>query len=408
VDDEVRGRTFAFLQSAARVVLVLVLAAGPALAAPIGTHRWRLSKHLVLTYNGAAWVFLLGGVLALVMGVTSFRQMDDKRGTPLLAELRAAWRAPSDEGRQGQGGREYPGLFVAFEGGDGSGKSTQARLLAEWLEHDQGHEVLLTREPGATAVGRQLRELLLGHTNELGPRAEALLFAADRAHHVHSLVRPGLQRGAIVITDRYSDSSVAYQGAGRELDGDDIARVSRWATDGLVPDLTVLLDLPIEIQRVRMAADASRRGTDRMESLPDDFHERVRQRFLDLARRDPHRYLVLDASEPREQIQLAIRRRVRDLAPISQRRRAELAARLVGEEDQRKRRAAAEAEVLRLDAALRGRSRDEARARQEAMRRAREDAERQLQEETRPKDSVAVDERARPDADVDVDVEGWS
>jgi dTMP kinase len=396
VDDEVRGRTFAFLQSAARVVLVLVLAAGPALAAPIGTHRWRLAKHVVLSYNGAAWVFLLAGVLAVAMGVTSFRQMDDKRGVPLLAELRAAWRAAPEEALPPGPGRGFPGLFLAFEGGDGSGKSTQARMLATWLERDQGHQVVLTREPGATPVGSRLRELLLGHGTELGPRAEALLFAADRAHHVHSVVRPALADGAIVITDRYSDSSVAYQGAGRELDGDDVARLSRWATDGLVPDLTVLLDLPIEIQRVRRAADGDRAGADRLESLPDDFHERVRQRFLDLARRDPNRYLVLDASEPREAIQEAIRRRVRDLAPISDSRRAELAARLAAEEDQRRRRAAAEAEVLRLDAALRGRSRDEARARQEAMRRAREDAERQLRDEARPLDGVVVDELPRP------------
>jgi len=381
VDDEVRGRTFGFLQSSARVVLVLVLAAGPAIAAPIGTHRLVISGGVSLQYNGAAWVFLLAGVLAVVMGMSAFRQMDDRRGISLRSDLRAVLRAPSDEGVFTRRSRDYPGLFVAFEGGDGSGKSTQARLLAEWLRADQAHDVVLTREPGATPVGARLRELLLGHGTDVGPRAEALLFAADRAHHVDSLVRPALARGEIVITDRYADSSIAYQGAGRDLDGDDVARLSRWATDGLVPDLTVLLDLAPEIQRVRRAADTRRGEDDRLESLPEDFHDRVRQRFLDLARRDPHRYLVLDASEPREELQFAIRRRVRDLVPISERRRGELAARLASEEDVRRRRASAEAEVLRLDANLRGRSRDEARARQEELRAAREEAERQVRDE---------------------------
>ena len=384
VDDDVRGRTFAFVQSSARVVLVLVLAAGPALAAPVGTHRLQLSEHHALTYSGAAGVFLLAGVLAVVMGVTALRQMDDRRGISLVADLRAAWRTPRavEEGGAGITGRRVlPGVFIAFEGGDGAGKSTQARLLSQWLADEQGHDVVLTREPGGTPVGLELRRLLLDHGTELGPRAEALLFAADRADHVDALVRPALARGEIVVTDRYSDSSIAYQGAGRDLDGDDVARLSRWATDGLVPDLTVLLDLPIEIQRVRRAGDGERSGDDRMEALSEGLHERVRQRFLDLARRDPHRYLVLDASEPRDELQEAIRRRVRDLAPISARRRAELATRLAEEEDARRRRAAAEAEVLRLDAKLRGRTRDEARSRQEAMRRAREEAEQHVRDE---------------------------
>ena len=143
------------------------------------------------------------------------------------------------------------------------------------------------------------------------------------------MIRPALERGAIVVTDRYVDSSIAYQGAGRDLDADDVARLSRWATDGLVPDLTVLLDLPPEISRVRTGRrPATAAGDDRLESLPDDFHERVRERFLDLARREPHRYLVLDASDPREQLQEAIRRRVRDLVPISAARRADLESRL--------------------------------------------------------------------------------
>jgi len=374
VDDEVRGRTFGFLQSAARIVLVLVLAAGPALAAPIGTHDLRITQRIVLQYNGSAWVFLLAGVLAIVLGRAAYRQMDDRPGVPLLADLRSAWNPPAGDeevapGFPGAAGRGYPGLFIAFEGGDGSGKSTQADLLATWLAEDQGHDVVLTREPGATQVGLQLRQLLLGHKTELGPRAEALLFAADRAHHVATVVRPALERGDVVVTDRYIDSSIAYQGAGRELQADDIARMSRWATEGLRPDLVVLLDLPIEIQRVRRKA--ARAADDRMEALDDAFHQRVRERFLDLARRDPRRYLVADASEPRDAIQDVIRRRVRDLAPISQRRRGELQARLDEEETARQRRAAAEVEVRALDAALRARQKATTQARDAARDQAR-------------------------------------
>lgn len=381
VDNEVRGRTFAFLQSAARVVLVLVLALGPALAAPIGAHSWRITDDITISYSGAAWVFLLAGLLALSMGFTSYRQMDDRVGTSLRADLRHAWAAYRDTRLPSMEERYYPGYLIAFEGGDGAGKSTQAQLLIEWLRQDQGHEVVPTFEPGATELGVRLREMLLGQGREVGARAETLLFAADRAHHVDRLVRPAMARGDVVVTDRFVDSSIAYQGAGRDLDADEVARLSRWATGGLVPDLTVLLDLPPEISRVRRAADTRRAGEDRMESLPEEFHERVRQRFLDLARREPHRYLVLDGSDPREQVQEAIRRRVRDLVPISPRRRADLEVKLTEEERTRQRRADAESEVRRLDAELRGRSRDEARARLEERRRVREEVEEQLRRE---------------------------
>ena len=385
VEDAVRGRTFAFVQSAARVVLVLVLAAGPAIAAGVGTHAWQVSSGVRLTYNGAAWVFAGAGLLAILMGVIAYRQMDDRRGISLAADLRRSWHPQAELARVPE--RAHPGWFIAFEGGDGSGKSTQARQLADWLRDDQLHEVVLTREPGATPLGVRLRELLLeaaggdgagGGSSGVSPRAEALLFAADRAHHVAALVRPALERGEIVVTDRYIDSSIAYQGAGRVLDAEEIARISQWATAGLVPDLTVLLDVPLEIARVRRANDVSRAGDDRLEGAGEQFHERVRQGFIELARRDPHRYLVLDASDPREVIQAQIRRRLRDLVPVSAARRAELAARLVAEQDARTRRAQAEAEVLRLDAELRGRTRDEARERQEARRRALEEAQRQL------------------------------
>jgi dTMP kinase len=380
VDDSVRGRTFSFIASAARIVLITVLAAGPALAALIGRHTIDFTDSRRLTYNGAAFVFLLAAILVITLGVSAYRQMDDRPGVRLAHDFRQIWSDRRSQPAQ-PARRTYPGVFVAFEGGDGTGKSTQARLLAEWLREDQGHDVVLTREPGATPTGVRLREVLLGHGSQLSSRAEALLFAADRADHVSSLVRPALETGAVVVTDRYIDSSVAYQGAGRDLDGDEVARISRWATDGLVPDLTVLLDVDPVISKARRARDQARDGEDKLESLPDDFHARVRSRFMDLARREPHRYLIVDAGLSVDEIQALVRRRVRDVLPISARRRAQLKERLTEEEQGRERRAAAEAEVLRMDADLRAKRIGEARQREESRRRARDEAERQLQEE---------------------------
>jgi dTMP kinase len=187
-------------------------------------------------------------------------------------------------------------LFVAFEGGEGSGKSSQIRLLAESLRAE-GRQVTLTYEPGSTTVGKLIRQLLLETDEQIAPRSEALLFAADRAHHVHAVIRPQLAAGHIVLTDRYLDSSIAYQGAGRTLATEDIARISRWATEELRPDLTVLLDIDpaVGLARVhRREAD----GFDRLEREALEFHQRVREGFLQLARQDPQRYLVLDATGP--------------------------------------------------------------------------------------------------------------
>ena len=213
-------------------------------------------------------------------------------------------QTPPEPGTPGRG----RGLFVAFEGGDGAGKSTQSGLLGGWLEQ-QGYAVRHTREPGGTALGRQIRELLLhGEDGSVSPRAEALLFAADRAHHVSSLVRPALERGEVVLTDRYLDSSVAYQGAARDLGHDEVRELSLWAVEGLVPDLTVLLDVPADLGR-------ERRGDvhDRLEREADDFHDRVRQGFLDLAAREPGRYLVVDGTWPAEEIAAAVAARVGEL-----------------------------------------------------------------------------------------------
>lgn len=198
------------------------------------------------------------------------------------------------------------GLFVSFEGGDGAGKSTQARLLGEWLR-GLGREVVLTREPGGTELGLQLRNAVL-HGDHVDARTEALLYATDRAHHVATVVRPALERGAVVVTDRYLDSSVAYQGSGRDLGADEVERLSLWAVDGLLPALTVLLDLDPVAGQARLTG-----APDRLERAGDAFHRRTREAFLGRADADPDRWLVLDATWPVDELARAIRQRVEAL-----------------------------------------------------------------------------------------------
>lgn len=197
-----------------------------------------------------------------------------------------------------------PGLFVTFEGGDGAGKTTQASMLEEWLTA-RGRDVVRTREPGGTEVGVRIREIVLHHRGHIAARAEALLYAADRAHHVETVVQPAIARGDVVIQDRYLDSSVAYQGAGRVLDADDVRALSLWATGGLLPDLTVLLDLDPTAARRRL--DADDKPFDRLEAEKTDFHTRVRAGFLDLARHEPGRFVVLDATQAPEILAAQVR-----------------------------------------------------------------------------------------------------
>ena len=199
------------------------------------------------------------------------------------------------------------GLFVTLEGGDGSGKTTQAEVLESWLR-GRGRTVVRTREPGGTDVGVEVREIVLHHRGDIAPRAEALLYAADRAHHVATVVRPALARGDVVIQDRYNDSSVAYQGAGRVLDPGEVRTLSEWATEGLVPDLTVLLDLDPAIARGRL--DEARTRYDRLEAEASAFHDRVRRAYLELAEAEPARFVVVDATRPVDAIAAAIRERV--------------------------------------------------------------------------------------------------
>ena len=200
-------------------------------------------------------------------------------------------------------------MFITLEGGDAVGKSTQAAALESWLvEH--GRAVVRTREPGGTDLGVAVRELVLHRRGPVAARAEALLYAADRAQHVATVVRPALQRGDVVVQDRYLDSSVAYQGAGRVLDAGEVRRLSLWAVEGLLPDLTVLIDLDPRVGRQRRVG---RTAYDRLEAEQDDFHDRVRTAFLGLAADEPDRFLVVDGSLPATEVQAAIRTAVRPL-----------------------------------------------------------------------------------------------
>jgi dTMP kinase len=374
VADDVRGRTFAFVQTMVRVVLVLVLAVAPLVAAAFGRHHIEVTDAMTLTYNGAAITFLIAGLFAAALGFVSYRHMDDRRGVPLGADLAAAYHN-EPVGLRRMGPRS--GFFIAFEGGEGAGKSTQAQQLAAWLR-DRGHEVVLTFEPGGTEVGQRLRAVLLDHQDAMGqnhpvlsPRAEALLFAADRAEHVTTVIVPALERGAVVLTDRYIDSSVAYQGGGRDLLPGDIARVSRWATGGLLPDLTVVLDLPAESGLSRVVAP------DKLESEPQEFHDRVRERYLEQARRGGARYLVVDAAAPVDAIAAEIRERLAPLLPLTAAEQREIEARREADEAERQR--LADERAAREAAAAEERARREKQAAAEraaaaAARKAEDDA----------------------------------
>ncbi|HEY6748429.1 MAG TPA: dTMP kinase [Mycobacteriales bacterium] len=288
VTDDVRGRTFAFVQSLVRIDLILTLAAAPFV---VGLLKQRSVDvgFVDFTVDGTRILLAFAGLLAVGGGILSYRQMDDRTGVPVVPDVVSAIRGDTTARRRLSKG----GMLIAFEGGEGSGKSTQTARLAEWLA-ERGVAVTTTHEPGATDFGLRIRGILLDSADgSLTPRAEALLFAADRAHHVDTVIRPALDRGEVVITDRYVDSSLAYQGAGRSLSVDDVRRLSRWATDGLKPDLTVLLDIDPEVGLER--ARSSTKQHDRLERESLDFHRRVRAAFRSLADANPDHYLVVDA-----------------------------------------------------------------------------------------------------------------
>jgi dTMP kinase len=285
VSDDKRGRTFAFIYNMMRLMLLFVVVAAPFIAGAIGQHSARLGG-ATIRLDGVTITLFAGGLIAIGVGVVCLRMMDDRPDVPLRVDLLAALRRRSPQQGRGQGG-----LFIAFEGGEGAGKSTQAHKLARALTA-RGYDVVVTFEPGATTVGREIRQVLLDTGNtQLSPRAEAMLYAADRAQHVAEVIRPALERGAIVITDRYIDSSLAYQGAGRELEATEVRRLSQWASDGLTPDLTVLLDVDPAVGLQRTTGPG-----DRLEAEALEFHHRVRASFLELAGRGRDRYLVVDVT----------------------------------------------------------------------------------------------------------------
>jgi dTMP kinase len=306
VQDEVRGRTFAFVQSLIRITLVAVLAISPIVAAAFGVRSYDF-ENTSINFNGAQVTILLAGIIASIIGSISYHQMKDRPNVSLWSDISNALK-----GELGSiTGAPTIGTFIAFEGGEGTGKSTQSKLLKKWLE-DRGETVVLSREPGGTDLGQGLRKILLGHeTGAISPRAEALLYAADRAHHVYSVIRPALAKGEVVISDRYFDSSIAYQGAGRILSPGEVARISRWATESLFPTLTIVIDLSAETGIGRL------KSHDRLEAEPLAFHERVRQEFLQISRLDPERYLVVDGTQTIDQIHNEIINRVATIPAIS-------------------------------------------------------------------------------------------
>jgi dTMP kinase len=311
VDDEVRGRAFAVVQTGTRVVLMLTIALSGTIVGAGGLRTFEIGGvHIALSTTRL--LLAVAGICGVLAGAGALRQMDDKPGVPLLADLWASLRGRPLTLAETTAVR---GLFIVFEGGEGAGKSTQIGLLAQALRR-AGRDVVVTREPGATEAGAQIRRLLLDG-GDIAPRSEALLYAADRAHHVATVVRPALDRGAVVLSDRYIDSSLAYQGAGRTLPVNDVAWLSSWATNGLRPDLTVLLDLD---PSVGLARAHQRSGEhDRLEAESLAFHERVRFAFLDLAATDPARYLIVDAERDPDEVAAEVHERVSQLMPADPR-----------------------------------------------------------------------------------------
>ncbi|MFB7666843.1 dTMP kinase [Kitasatospora sp. NPDC056138] len=397
---KVTEHLYAVLRAVVGAALVVV----PLIAAGYGEVQYGEVRPGGFTFihDGAALAIATAGLLTMVLAAVVLLKTDDQRGSvPLGRELVQSLRGGAPLAPHRVSGT---GFFIALEGGDGAGKSTQANALAEWIR-SKGHEVVLTREPGGSPIGQRLRALVLdvGNTG-LSHRAEALIYAADRAEHVENVIRPALERGAVVITDRYMDSSIAYQGAGRDLAATEVARISRWATGGLVPDLTVVLDVDPTKARERFTE-----ALDRLESEPTEFHTRVRAGFLALAAADPARYLVVDGSQQPAFVTTAIRHRLDRELPLSAQERAaqieqerlarEEAARRAAEEARKKaEEEAAERKRQELLEQLRAEQAEKERqAKLEAERAAAEEA-KKAAEEARLKAEAAAKRRAEEEA----------
>ncbi|RGD60389.1 dTMP kinase [Kitasatospora xanthocidica] len=397
---KVTEHLFAVLRAVVAAALVVV----PLIAAAYGDVEYGTVEPGSFTFihGGAALAVATSGLLTLVLAAVVLLRTDDRRGTaPFVRDLVDSVRgAGGPVPHQGAG----TGFFIALEGGDGAGKSTQAQALAEWIR-GKGHEVVLTREPGGSPVGQRLRGLVLdvGNTG-LSHRAEALIYAADRAEHVENVIRPALARGAVVITDRYMDSSIAYQGAGRDLAATEVSRISRWATGGLLPDLTVVLDVDPTRARERFTE-----ALDRLESEPTEFHQRVRAGFLSLAAADPARYLVVDGSQAPDFVTTAIRHRLDRELPLSEQEKAARAEQERLAKEEAERRAAEEArkkaeeeaaerkrqEVL---AQLRAEQAEKERLAKEEAERAAAEARRKAEEEARRRAAEEAERRAAEEA----------
>jgi dTMP kinase len=281
VDDELRGRVFGSLTVLSRLGLFLSLAGFPLLAQALPTLSLGSGPDVVLigSVRLAMWV---GAVIIMMGGVFSRRGLARSRLTrPRPLQLFPRLRKV-----------ERQGTFIAFEGVEGAGKGTQVRLAREFLE-DMGHDVLVTREPGGTGLGERLRDALLADGEPIDSRAEALLFAASRAQHVTKVIRPALEEGKFVLCDRYLDSSLAYQGAGRGLGEHDVLSLNVWATQGLFPDLVLLLHVEPEKGLARAGDDP-----DRIEAEDETFHAKVADAFLRIAEDHPERFVVVNADAP--------------------------------------------------------------------------------------------------------------
>jgi len=322
VADELRGRTFALVQSLVRVDLLLVLAAAPALVGLIGSHQIHLWGDVNVRADGVTCVLLAGGVLAILVGLFAYRQMDDHSGVPVLPELWNALRGRRQDRRP-----RYSGLFVAIEGADAATRAGQLGELRRWLT-DSGREVLVTADGPAEALGLEaaLRTLQPDPATELHPRTTALLTAAARAEHVARVIEPALARGAVVLADSYVDAEIAQQCAESRADLEELSLLSQWATRSLLPDVTILLDVePDEVVPIPGNGPASSNGAtspngaassngtgsgNRPRSGEAAFDERVRAAFLQLADEEPHRYLVLDGTAPATELGGRIRQAV--------------------------------------------------------------------------------------------------